>query len=404
MKQGKIYNKIIMLVLLAAILCYMGYAVFSAIHEPLTTVIAVEYEAGAGCHTKGYIVREETVLSSPYSITVLSRKEGEKVGIGQVVATGYQSADAQSRQSEIEAIHAQLEQLEYAYSHTLDLADTASLDAEIQSALISCARDAARGDLLAVSDQSAQLKGLILRRSADTSNMVSIRGQMEALQSQLSQLQSVSVSDTSHITAPASGYFSGTVDGFESILTPAALTSMTAADFQALRANETASNACGRLIASPTWYYVTVVASDYVKDVAVGDQLSVSFSSSSTMQPMRVTRIGDAEDGQHLLVLESSDHIQDMTLLREQSADVIFNVYAGLRVPKNALHLDAENQPGVYVLESTSAKWKSVTILHDNGESYVVALDKSDTENLWPGDEIIVNAKNLYDGKVVSTQ
>ena len=32
---------------------------------------------------------------------------------------------------------------------------------------------------------------------------------------------------------------------------------------------------------------------------------------------------------------------------------------------------------------------------------YVVELDKSSTQNLWPGDEIIVGARNLYDGKVV---
>ena len=37
-----------------------------------------------------------------------------------------------------------------------------------------------------------------------------------------------------------------------------------------------------------------------------------------------------------------------------------------------------------------------------NGESYVAALDKSSTNNLWPGDEIIVGAKDLYNGKVVS--
>ena len=45
--------------------------------------------------------------------------------------------------------------------------------------------------------------------------------------------------------------------------------------------------------------------------------------------------------------------------------------------------------------------WKYVNILHDNGESYVVELDKSSTDNLWPGDEIIVDARDLYDGKVV---
>ena len=103
-----------------------------------------------------------------------------------------------------------------------------------------------------------------------------------------------------------------------------------------------------------------------------------------------------------LLVLSCSDYIQNITLLREQSADVVFQSYAGLRVPKNAVQLDENNQPGVYILESATAKWKPVTLLYDNGESYVVELDKENTDNLWPGDEIIVEANELYDGKVVS--
>ena len=46
MKQGKIYNKIILGVVLAAVVLYLGYAVISAIREPLTTTRAIEYEAG----------------------------------------------------------------------------------------------------------------------------------------------------------------------------------------------------------------------------------------------------------------------------------------------------------------------------------------------------------------------
>ena len=116
---------------------------------------------------------------------------------------------------------------------------------------------------------------------------------------------------------------------------------------------------------------------------------------------MRVERVGDNEAGYRMLILSCNRYMQNVTLLREQSADVIFVSYPGLRVPKDAVRVDESGQPGVYVLESAVARWKSITILHDNGESYVVELDKNSTANLWPGDEVIVNAKDLYDGKVV---
>ena len=100
---------------------------------------------------------------------------------------------------------------------------------------------------------------------------------------------------------------------------------------------------------------------------------------------------------------------------------MVFSSYSGLRVPKEAVRVMTRSQiyqetadasddltmepeqtyVGVFVLEGSTAAWKTIRILHDNGESYVVELDKSSTDHLWPGDEIIVGARNLYDGKVV---
>ena len=116
---------------------------------------------------------------------------------------------------------------------------------------------------------------------------------------------------------------------------------------------------------------------------------------------MNVDRIGTNEAGYRMLVLSCGRYMQNVTLLRQQSADIVFSSYAGLRVPKEAIRVDESGQAGVYVREGSAAKWKPVTILHDNGESYVVELDRSSTDNLWPGDEVIVTAKKLYDGKVV---
>ena len=404
MKQGKIYNRIILGAILAVIVLYMGYAVFSAIHEPLTTTRAIEYEAGEGCQVTGWVVRSEQVLTSPYAITVLERREGEKVGAGQTVATGYESADAQERQSEIEELTVQLNQLRSAADYQGSAADLNSLDRDITAALQSCARYVARKDLTSASDMSTDLKGMILRRTTGQDNLSDIENQITQLESPLSTLQSAAGTDTASIAAGTAGYFSGTVDGYESILTPDRLSSISVAELESMTPDQVPANACGRLISNNTWYFVAAVPSEQVEKVSVGAKVQVSFAQDlyDTLT-MTVDRIGDDENGEKILVLRSSEYIQDVTLLREQSADVVFRVYSGLRVPKDALRVNEEGQDGVYILESAEARWKPVNILYDNGESYVVELDKSQVSNLWPGDEIIVNAKNLYDGKVVIT-
>lgn len=64
MKQGKHYTTVILWIFIAAIAAYFGYNVVSSLTEPLTTASVIEYEAGAGCYTTGFLVRDEEVLTS----------------------------------------------------------------------------------------------------------------------------------------------------------------------------------------------------------------------------------------------------------------------------------------------------------------------------------------------------
>ena len=402
MKQGKIYTKIVLWVFLAAVVCYFGYYVFSAIYAPLTTVTAIEYEAGSGSYTTGYVVREESVVLSHYEITTLVVTEGERVAKGQTVATGYRNTDAQDRQAQISELEHQLEQLEYAEAYSADASDQAALDSEIQTYLEDLCQYVARRDMNSAGDRSAAIKGMILRRSSSDADNAAMSQRISELKAELESLQTASAADTRTVGANQSGFFSGTVDGYESVLTPAALDDMTLDELQSLEPEEPSESAIGKLITDSTWYYVTSVPEELVEDVRVGDEVPVTFSSVFYEDvTMTVERLGNAVDGQRLLVLSCDEYMQNVTLLREQSADVVFASYAGLRVPKEAIRVTDDQRTGVYVLEGNVAEWKYVTLLHDNGETYVVELDKTSTDNLWPGDEIIVDAKDIYDGKVM---
>lgn len=400
-KQGDRYTKIILWIFLAAVAAYFGYYIVTAVSQPLTTVAAIEYEAGTGSYTTGFVVRDESVVSSGYSITNLIVSEGERVAKGQTVATGYLTEDAQARQEQIQELELQLQQLEYAVSYSADASDQARLDAEIQSRLLDLTKYLARGDMNSALDLSTGLKGLVLRRSTSAEGDTAMQLSISALKERLAQLQTGDRDETMEVQAQHSGYFSGTVDGYESVLTVDMLENLTVAQLDELTSRDTAARAVGKIIRGDTWYYVTDVPADQVAAVRKGSKVPVSFAGHflEGLQ-MTVHRIGEEENGRCLLILSCDKYMQEVTLLRQQSADVIFSSYTGLRVPKNAIRV-VDQKPGVYVAEGKTAAWKQVEILYDNGESYVVALDKSSTDNLWPGDEIIVGGKNLFDGKVV---
>mgnify|MGYP000909180057 CR=1 FL=1 len=380
MKQGKHYTTVILWILLIAIAAYFGYSVVTSIHQPLTTATVMEYEAGSGYYAAGFVVRDETVIESEYGITVLTAKEGARVAAGEPVATGYLTGDAQDRQSRITELTSQLEQLNYAY----------------RSSYVS------RRDMNSIADLSPELKGLVLRRSSDESATTVIAAQITATQNELESLRSEAEQDTRTVAAPSAGYFSGTVDGYESVLTPKRLDSLSVQDYNTLEPETIPEHTAGKLISGNTWYYVTAVPSGELGELAKGDRVKVTFARDFYDEiEMTVSRISENQAGFRLLVLSCDRYMQNVTLLRQQSADIVFVSHAGLRVPKSAVHVDKNSQPGVYVLEGATAVWKPIQILHDNGESYVVELDRTSTSNLWPGDEVIVGAKNLYDGKVV---
>lgn len=401
MKQGDRFMKVVMLLLTAAVLAYFGYAAYGYFSEPLGTVTALEYEADVSTKVTGYIVRGEKQLTSSAPITVPVVTEGKRIGAGQTLALTYQTADDRQHQEEVSDLQAHVNQLSYAVSENLSLT---ALDTTIGDLLIAYAERSVLGQSESLDDLNDELKGLVIRNGISNEELAGLQSDLTALQQELEQMTSQSGGSTQELRTDVPGYFSGTADGYESILTPETLETMTIADYKKLTsaAKPVAGDVYGKLITSNVWYFVAVVDVEQVEGTKEGDLLELNLigSTGSAIQ-MQVQRISEAEEGSCLLVLASRSYIQNVTLLREQTCVLTFHSYAGIRIPKEAIHVSESGQAGVYVLEGAVARWKEVEILHAGSDNYVAKLDTSSTENLWPGDEIILGS-NLYDGKVVS--
>ena len=294
MKQGRSYFTVIVWILLAAIAAYFVYNVASSLYAPLMTATVTQYEAGAGYYASGFVVREEELLYSQYGTTVLSCAEGAHVAANDTVATGYRSEDARLRQTRMDELSGQIEQLQYAWSAVSSVYDQAALDADIADALAQLSRYLALRDMNSVSDLSPELKGLILRRTGSGADSGALQSRISALQAELDTLEAQSAGDTSAISAGRAGTFSAAVDGYEAVLTPERLMDMTVAEFEAVQPDEADAHAIGRLITSTTWYYACGVPASELSDVEEGDRATLTFAR-DYYQPvtMRVERLGE---------------------------------------------------------------------------------------------------------------
>lgn len=406
MKQGTLFTKIIFAVLLVALLAYILFAAVSTMKTSITTVTALTYEAGEGLSTTGFVVRDETCVYSDAAINVLTRTEGEKVAQGAVVAMAYRDSQTQNLQREITDLDEQIAQLQYVYNASTTKTDQQTLENQILSTLTQCAVYTARGSLNAAASTGSELKSQILRRYLDAGDTQTLISYIDELTKQRNTLQAQLSDGASSLTAESAGYFSGTVDGYETIFSAQTLHTMTLEQFETItmQTPQVPASAIGKLVTSPDWYYAAAVEADQISDLQKGDTVQASFAAGFQDDlEMTVWRISDAVDGKCLLVLRCTDHISDATGLRVQSADIVSHAHKGLRVPKQAVYYSEDSDSaGVYVLSGTNAVWKDIEIIYDMGESYIVKEDKRSIDNLWPGDEIIVTSQTLFDGKVVS--
>ena len=417
MKQGTVFTRIAMLIILLALVGYLAVTAWRGLTDPFSTTLAYSYTEDDGAEVEGILVREEQVLPGQTGIVDLRVDEGERVGVGQAVAYLYQSEEAVARQQTIRALTLEAEQLRAAMTLT-DTGDAARLDETIIRQTVELRSAAAQKDFTALEDQVLDLKSTVLQRAytygqegtgALQTRLTELRGEIDALRSQAER-------DTRAVTAPASGTFSALVDGYEGVVTPDSLADLTPASLAALLEREEAEDptALGKLITDPTWYFAALVPEEIAGRLLPGHQVTLRFSRDfSGDLSATVESVGEGE-GQVVVILSSQDGLARTTLLRRQTVELIFDSRTGLRVPKQAVHLTEETVTdpdtgeeetrtvyGVYAVVGARAEFKPVEILEDSGEFYLVTPVASDKTALRAGDEIVISARDLYDGKVV---
>ncbi|MDD6643618.1 MAG: HlyD family efflux transporter periplasmic adaptor subunit [Faecousia sp.] len=401
-KQGEFYLKLISILLAVVIAAYVLFSVILNSGSSYALETAVYCEVGDGVTVSGFVVRSEEVLVSNAPIVVCELTEGERVGGGQRVATGYQSGSARENREELNSLKKQRDQLAYAAEGS-DSSNAAALDGEISGMIVNLAVQTSQQRFSAARATASELEPLVLRRSVSGDDSALIRQRISDIDQRISVLSAQTSTGATAITVAESGYFSEQTDGLERILTPERVETMSLSELRALEEGEYSApdHAIGRLIQGQKWYFIAEIPQARAEQCEEGDRLTVNFADGALQGlRMRVERIGAAEDGSCVIVLSCEKMLQNVTALRRQTVDIVFDTYEGLRVPKAAIYY-VNGETGVYILESARADWKKVEILFEYGNDYLVRWDDSDTDNLWPKDEIILTAEDISDGKVM---
>ncbi|MCD8376577.1 MAG: hypothetical protein LUD69_06505 [Oscillospiraceae bacterium] len=420
MKEGKKFTRVVTLILLVGVLLYLGIYAVRSLNDPFTTTIAYLDTLDDSLDLDGVVVREEETLSGGGGTVNVVASEGGRVAVGEEVAQIYQDSGALENQQQLTELEQELEQLNAILSSSA-LENQIDLERQVLQAILNLREQAAGGKLSALGTSAQTLRTLTLQYAlADSSSeddglSETISQAIEELEAQIAALSAQSSGGTSSLTSSSSGLFSQIVDGLEQILTPEALLSMSPSQLEtALSAPGSTDGLIGKIVTGDSWYYAAVITEEQARELTEGEELLLVFSSSLELS-VEVEQLGAAEDGQLVLTLSSNRSLTDVLALREQTAELVLERYEGIRVPQKALRIEEETTvdeetgesvtvqvTGVYTVVGAQAQFNPVEIVAAGSDYYLVTPATEDSGHLLrAGDEVIVRASGLYDGKVV---
>lgn len=402
MRKTSPLMKILPIAVLAAVLFYFAVQLYNYLPDPVSTTLVTEGQAEDTIALNGWLLRDEEVLPAQSGTLSRERQEGDRVGVGQVLATVYADDGALQTVSQIETLELQLQQLQFALTSYLDPDAALKLDTSITGDILTLRQTLTGGDYTAADSDIAQLKAAVLKRDHPYTSQEEIETEIKTVEGQISSLKA-SLSGAATVTAKAAGTYSAVCDGYETVLTTAFLEDVTPGKLARLQPAGTESS-MGKLIYGDTWYYVVSLPEEQAAQLKALGTVTLRFAKGFDQNlRMQVANVSAAENGQAAVTLSCRKYLAQTTLLRHQAADVILRTYEGLRVPSNALRVSEEGVTGVYCLDGVTAAFRPVTVLYQ-GQGYALvrpADGAADTRTLRAGDEVIASAGALHDGKVI---
>lgn len=416
MKEGTVITKLVMLFLAVCLAVYFTVYLYRGMTDPLTTAVAYAYTVNDSVEAEALLVRQEQVLPAGVGIADVAPGEGERVGAGQTVAMLYRDSQALERREQIEQLTLEAELLQYATTQAEPGSGTAELEGDVVRAAVALRADSAAGDFDQLEDQVLELKRAVLKRDYTYGQGVD-PARLSEISRQLRTLQSQAARDTSRVRAEVEGTFSAQVDGYERVLDPQVAAGLTPGELDALLARgvQMDENALGKLITANRWYLAVNLPVGAAERLVVGKETVVRFTGDFSRDvSMKVESVSKPEEDRCTVLLSSDRYLAETTLLRRQTVEVIFDSSQGLRVPKEAVHIltqmvtDKEtgeqvrqSTTGVYVLVNGQAEFKTVQTMAEGTQFYVVKPLDTGKRILRAGNQVIVRARDLHDGKVI---
>lgn len=399
-------TKIIMAVLALFFILMLVFQFTARSEHYVKTEVAMRYDSLETIEFDGVFIRNEHLVNKQVNGVIrYEHPDGSKLGINSVIANVYSSASDVEICREIDNLNARIETLKDAQS----LAGTDNSQIEAFNKLITekhseLVKAVDSGDYSAASDIKYQLLNLHSKRDMAKGKTVDYSSVIASLEKKITSLQSRISTEPSAILSEETGYFVSSIDGYESELkfadaekiTPETIEKVIAVPSKA----QSGGTVIGKMIEDYKWKIAAVL--DDTSAAALTESSKVRLVAGSG--PEQLTAYVEAVEryGGKNVVVFSADELQSgLSSRRTERFKLLIDSYNGIRISAQAIHFDDENNIGVFIKSGVECKFRKIKKIY-SGDGYVIAEDTTDsTGYLSLYDNIIVEGKDLYDGKIL---
>lgn len=388
------------------IILYFVYQIIQMNSSPYKTEVAFQKNVQTTVNTTAFVVRDEAyITASDATGTVVSiAEDGKRVGSGDPVAVVFSSAESA-------AAYVRINELEDEISYYKQLKNRVGIGTNAPSSYSNMIDDACL-DFISASREGIDrnfnealkdLRDAVTARQLAVGEQLSVDSKLTALESELLSLQG-KASGYSTVASPNSGYYIGSVDGYENAISYDDVLNVNCEKINSLlsyQKQSPASTTMGKLVDEFNWYLLCNVPYGSSGDIAIGDVVSVNIPNTAVGKiKCTVAFKGNKEGEQVAVVLKCNTMNRDVANLRIEDIEIILNEYNGIRINNSAIR-EQDGEKGVFVVRGNIVQFKKINIIESN-EEYSIIEASQDSSFVREYDTIITQGVDLYDGKVIS--
>ena len=426
-KRRFLLGRILGTVLVLFFLVYFSMLVYTSNFTMTETEKASWAEVNDYVEVNAYALRnEEYIHNTNKGILAYVVDDGEKVNAGGKIASLFSTETDVQNWQEYNRISDEITLLrQMTESGGNMFVDLDTVDAQIKNNIAEYKNSVAQNKFVTAGELKLDLLQLFNERTVITGAASEFDNRIAGLES---KLKSIDVSKSiGTVKSKKSGIFVSELDGYEQSLNFENAEDLTSDEVRNMIKKDPPGDAVGKIIGTINWYLLCPITSEQAITVTSGDELveiSIPKVITGTIPGtiVKVNQGSKTDDG--LMVIKCDYMDEQLSKIREEDITIKTKTYSGIRINRKAVHEDNisvwdydedgnavgehndKKVQGVYVMFGRRLSFKQISIIYADKDFVICDADPSNPELLKGEtvelyDEVVVQGKELYDGKLI---